>query len=320
MCKDVFINPFTDFGFKRLFGNKDNKRFLISFLNSLLTDEVVTDINYQNVEKLGIISGDRNAIFDLYCTTAKGDHIIVEMQNAYQRYIVDRSIFYSSFAVQEAAQKGNWNFRLPRIYTIAFLNFTMLEYCDSPEFKHVIRLCDTATGQQFSQTLTYIYLEMPKFIKDIDEIEKDGNDSFDQWMYAFKNLSSLDEYPERLRQQILKDFFEAAKIEAFPRTERIAYEMSLKQKLDYDNTLNTAKEMAEEAGRAEGLAEGRTKGRAEGLAEGRAEGLAEGRAEGRAEGAKMAKLEVARGMLRQGIPLDTICSLTGLDKSDITAG
>jgi len=64
-----YIDPFTDFGFKRIFGTEENKHFLISFLNDLLDiEDNIVDIEYRNLEKLGLSIVDRRAIFDVYCT------------------------------------------------------------------------------------------------------------------------------------------------------------------------------------------------------------------------------------------------------------
>ena len=73
-CKKImskYINPYTDFGFKKLFGTELNKDLLISFLNALfeqskdiVTDEI-TDITYLNAEKLGRSASERRAIFDV---------------------------------------------------------------------------------------------------------------------------------------------------------------------------------------------------------------------------------------------------------------
>ena len=87
-----YINPYTDFGFRRLFGTEPNKAILIAFLNALFEEEtdpklekhVITDLNYLPGEYLGILETDRRAVFDVYCETAAGKKIIVEMQNSYQ--------------------------------------------------------------------------------------------------------------------------------------------------------------------------------------------------------------------------------------------
>ena len=91
-----YINPYTDFGFKKLFGTELNKDLLISFLNALLNGEQeITDLTYLNSEHLGDGHSDRRAVFDVYCQLADGKKFIVEMQKAEQAYFKDRSIYYS---------------------------------------------------------------------------------------------------------------------------------------------------------------------------------------------------------------------------------
>ena len=81
--KERYINPYTDFGFKKLFGSELNKDLLISFLNALLNGEQeITDLTYLNGEHLGDGYGDRRAVFDVYCQLADGKKFIVEMQKA----------------------------------------------------------------------------------------------------------------------------------------------------------------------------------------------------------------------------------------------
>ena len=46
-----FINPYTDYDFKFLFGREVEKELLIDFLNDLLSGEhVITDIQFLNNE------------------------------------------------------------------------------------------------------------------------------------------------------------------------------------------------------------------------------------------------------------------------------
>ena len=95
-----FINPFTDFGFKFLFGREVEKELLIDFLNDLLVGEhVITDIQFLNNEQQPEVKTERGLIYDIYCRTNTGEHIIVEMQNREQPYFKDRALFYLSVQV-----------------------------------------------------------------------------------------------------------------------------------------------------------------------------------------------------------------------------
>ena len=104
--KERYINPFTDFGFKKLFGTEFNKELLIDFLNQVLGErEQVKNLTYLNTENLGNIASDRKAIFDLYCENDEGEKFIIEVQNVKQQYFKDRSIFYSTFPIQSQGRK-----------------------------------------------------------------------------------------------------------------------------------------------------------------------------------------------------------------------
>ena len=93
-----FINPFTDWGFKTIFGQEINKDLLISFLNDLLAGEHhIADITFKDKEQLPELKDMRGIVYDIYCTTDKGDHLIVEMQNRYQEHFVDRSPVFVTF-------------------------------------------------------------------------------------------------------------------------------------------------------------------------------------------------------------------------------
>ena len=189
---DRYVNFYTDFAFKKLFGTEINK--------DLLTQEY-----------------DRRAVFDVYCTNEKGEYFLVEMQKGEQQFFKDRSIYYSTFAIREQAPRGEWDYGLKGIYTIGIQNFCY----DSkdPSYYHEVKLMDTATKEVFYDKLTFIYLEMPKFTKTESELET----LFDKWLYAIRNLASLMERPRALQEKVFQHLFEAAEIAKFDRKERYEY-------------------------------------------------------------------------------------------------
>ena len=318
--EERYISLLTDFGFKRIFGSDINKDLLIDFLNSLFNGEqVVKDVTYLNSEHVGDVYAERKAIFDVYCENEHGEKFIVEMQNAYQTYFKDRSLYYATFPIREQAPKGdNWNFKLQHVYVVALLNYDMNEEAFSHEsINHDVGLLDKQTHKVFNNKLTFKYVEIARFNKDINELET----NFDKWLYVLRNLSRLDNQPTYLRNEVFNRLFSQAEIARFDKKELKAYEDSLKAYRDIKNSLDTAKE----EGRAEGLAEGRAEGHAEGLAEGlaegrakgHAEGHAEGRAEGLAEGASEKALTIARELLAMNMSIDNIKKVTGLTDDEI---
>ncbi len=292
---EKYINPFTDFGFKRLFGTDFNKELLIDFLNQVLEGrELIQDLTYLNPENLGKTEADRKAVFDLYCENERGEKFIIELQNVRQEFFKDRSIFYGTFPLQQQAPKGkNWDYSLKAVYTIGILNFSFPDQPGLERYRREVQLVDTQTHQVFYDRLTFIYLEMPRFRKEEPELET----PFDKWMFVLKNLPRLQERPRRLQERVFERLFREAEIAKLNREDMNAYEQSLKIYRDNKNALDYMKK----EGREEGRQEGRAKGRAEGKAEGKIEAL----------------LAVAKGMKEQGIDLNAILKITGLTKEQI---
>lgn len=286
-----YVNPYTDFGFKWLFGTEMNKDLLIEFLNALLhLESPIKEITYRNGEQLGDSTIDRRAVFDVYCENERGDYFIVEMQREIQEFFVDRSIFYASFPIREQAIRGaKWDFKLSAVYTVAILDFAFDK--KSEEYRHEVKLVDTVTGDVFFDKLTFVYLEMPKFKKNIREC----NTLLDKWMFVLKNMTHLLERPVELQHRIFEKLFSTAEVANFSEEQRFQYEESLKDYRDWNNVFETGKKISREEGRAEG--------RAEGLAEGREEGV-------KATAANLKKL---------GIPKEQITEATGLPSEVIDA-
>lgn len=288
--EERYISLLTDFGFKRIFGTAPNKALLINFLNSLFDGaQVVRDVKYLNTEHFGETASARKAIFDVYCEGEDGEKFIVEMQNAYQEFFKDRSLFYSTFPIREQATKGTeWDFNLSRVYTIALLNFSMREDAfDENKLTHTVKLCDIETHRVFYRKLDFIYVEIAKFQKTEDELET----LYDKWLYVLKNLYRLEKRPKALRDKVFDRLFQEAEIATFTPEELREYEDSRKAYRDIKNSIDTA--------------------RREGHAEGLAKGLAEGRAEERAK-AESEKKDIARQLLAAGMSAEQVVSITKL--------
>ena len=236
--KERYINPYTDFGFKKLFGTEMNKDLLISFLNALFRDEkVIKDVKYLNSEQLGVAFRDRRAIFDVYCESENGEKFIVEMQKVEQNYFKDRSIYYATFPIRDQSLRGDWDFQLKGVYTVGILNFVFPdnEY-DEECYHHEVKLMDTKDKHVFFDKLTFVYLEMPKFNKTEDQLEN----MFDKWLFVLRNLSRLLERPAALQERVFEKLFRQAEIAKFTPEERQDYEDSVKVYRDLKNSIETA--------------------------------------------------------------------------------
>ena len=291
--EEKYISLLTDFGFKRIFGTALNKDLLINFLNSLFDGEqVIKDVTYLNSEHVGDIYTERKAIFDVYCENERGEKFIVEMQNAFQQFFKDRSLFYATFPIREQAQKGTeWDFHLEHVYVVALLNFDMREESFAPsDISHDVGLLDKKTHRVFNDKLTFKYVEIAKFNKSEDELET----LYDKWLYILRNLSRLDGRPAALREKVFTRLFEQAEIAKFNRVELHEYEDSVKAYRDLKNSLDTAH------------------------LKGRREGREEGRKEGRKEGRDEMATEIAKKLKESGMPAADISKMTGLSAEEIS--
>lgn len=297
--QELYIDPRTDFGFKYLFGTPMNKDLLIGFLNALFHGtHTITDLTYLNSEQLGIRKEDRRAIFDVYCETENGEKFIVEMQNVFQQFFKDRSVYYSTFPIREQAKRGEWDFHLEAVYTVGILNFVFDEDKDSEEYyHHEVKLMDVNTKKVFYDKLTFIYLELPKFTKTENELET----LFEKWVFVLKNLSRLLQRPVALQERVFNRLFEAASIACFTPTQLREYEDSVKAYRDIVNAVNTAE----------------IKGMEKGWEKGLEEGLEKGREEGREEGRNEERINIARTMKAVGVDVPTIQKTTGLTPEEI---
>ena len=279
-----YINPLTDFGFKKLFGTDVNKVLLIDFLNEILPNKKIKDLTYASTEQLGRTELDRKAIFDLYCIGENGERFIVEMQKAKQNYFKDRSIFYASFPVQEQAKKNEWDYKLEPVYSVGILDFIFDDHKTDKNLLHIVELKNQRC-EVFYDKLKFIYLELPKFKKKEEELKT----RFDKWLYVFTHLSELQNRPKKLQERIFNRLFEAAEIAKFSKKEREAYEESLKNYRDIKNIVDTSRE------------------------EGLQEGLQEGREEGLQKGRKEREIEIVKNCVLAKMNNSTISSITGLD-------
>lgn len=281
---EKYINPFTDYGFKKIFGEEPNKDLLLDFLNELLKEEQgeITSLNYIKNEQLGTTALDRKAIFDLYCENERGEKFIVELQKSKQDFFKDRTVYYSSFPIQEQAKRGGWDYQLQAVYAIALLDFVFEADQDDPEkYRYDVKLTDIETCKVFYDKLTFIYLEMPKFNKTVDEL----NSRFDKWLYVLRNLTRIDEIPTPLQESVFEKLFAVAEIAKFNPEQVRSYEDSLKYYRDLQNSIDTARR--------------------------------EGREEGHEEGRTTTQLEIAQALLAKGMDEELILQTTGLTAAQL---
>ena len=246
--KPRFINPYTDFGFKKLFGEEGSKHLLKDFLNQVLPPiHTIKDLSFKQTENLPEISSERSAVFDIYCESELGSKFIVEMQKAKINFFKDRMVLYSSFPIKEQAEKGEWDYKLQPVYCIAILDFVFENGAQKNDFFTNVQLKDQYCNV-FYDKLTFLMIEMPLFQKTESELKT----QFDKWLYFLKNLENFNDIPSILNEEVFLDGFRKAEMANFNALERDTYDLSLKRYRDLKGVIDTSFQEGEQIGLEKG--------------------------------------------------------------------
>jgi predicted transposase/invertase (TIGR01784 family) len=160
------------------------------------------------------------------------------------------SVYYATFPIQEQALKGEWNYELTAVYTIAVLDFLFDDFRAEDNLLHLVELKDEL-GRVFYNKLKFIYIELPKFKKTVEQLEN----HLDKWLYLLQNLARLDEPLPNLQEEVFVALFEAAEIANFSPDDRRIYQGSLKVFRDWYAIEMTARQEAMEQGFTRGREE-----------------------------------------------------------------
>ena len=260
---EVFINPFTDFGFKRIFGQEDTKCLLISFLNALFEGEcVIKDLEYRDKEQIAQSRRDRCVIYDIYCTLADGRQLIVEMQNKKQMHFDERALYYASRSIDAQGRKGDrWVYGFCPVIGVYFMNFCEenLGYAYRSDFG-ITNLMEVFSSERlrlmpfharrvpFANKLRMVFLQLPRF----DKTEEECHTSIEKWMYLMKNMNTLTQLPWTDEDEVYAELAKVSNVAALSPEERIIYDENLRIYRDNLATNQASYEEGHEAGVKEG--------------------------------------------------------------------
>ncbi|MDO4163917.1 MAG: PD-(D/E)XK nuclease family transposase [Bacteroides sp.] len=295
-----FVNPFTDVGFKIIFGQNASKPLLITLLNELLRGEHhIEDLTFIDKEDRSDSVEDKGIIYDLYCRTSTGEYIIVEMQNRWHSCFLDRTLFYmcraigrmagtpppadikptdevsSRYEVCESAAEYGLRYKLRTIYGIFLMNFEEDDL--DRKFRTDTVIADRETGRMINPHFRQIYLQFPYFTKELSECET----LYDKLIYTLKNMNNWNRMPDALKEQVFNHLNSLAAVANLSEADRIAYDKAL-------DRFSVSRIVEEDT-------------------------LERGRKEGRLE----EKYQNAVSLKKAGVPISTIAKALGLSADEI---
>ena len=236
--------------FKRTFGTEPNKGLLIMLLKELIPEHDIKDLTYVQQEHINPFPGKKDALIDVECVDTDGTRFIVEMQVARQRFFYERSLFYSTFGIQQQVEKSSsMDYGFPPVYFVGFMDFSLHEGSDRVLYRYSLR--ENETGEEMTGSLQFVFLELTNCRKALTPEAT----LLDNFCYALHNMEHLTDRPEELKEEIFKRLFKTAEIATFTPEERIKYENDMTTERDIQNYISYAREKGLEEGRAEGRME-----------------------------------------------------------------
>ena len=272
--------------FKLVFGQESSKDVMIEFLNQVIDDRTIVDLEFMDKEMKSMDREKKDSVYDMFCKTDDGSRIVVEVQRRKQASYVERTIYYSTFQVRNQVDAGRADYAFCPVYVINILDFNIDENKGNPEVKTVYRLYEEKTHTLLTDKLTFIFLELNKFKKGLEELD---GDILEGMYFCLKNMAMLDGCPEVLTHEVFKKMFDISELLNMDEDTRSKVLIKMTTERDLRNQMAYAKK----------------------------EAIEEGRAEGRAEGLKEKSIEIARKLLAAGYPEDEVLELTGVGVDEL---
>ena len=272
--------------FKLVFGLESNKDVMIEFLNQVIDDRIIVDLEFMDKEMKSMDKEKKDSVYDMFCKTDDGTRIVVEVQRRKQSTYVERTIYYSTFQVRNQVDAGRNDYTFCPVYVINILDFNIDVNKDCRDVRTVYRLYEENNHTLLTDKLTFIFLELNKFKKGLDDLD---GDVLEGMYFCLKNMAKLQECPEVLTHSVFRRMFDISELIKMDEVIRSKVLLKMTTERDLRNQMAYARQEAIE------------------------EGLAEGRARGRAEGRAETVLENARKFKELGVCVELISQATGLD-------
>lgn len=293
----ILLSPRNDIAFKKLFGTKEHRSLLMSFLNSVLEltgNQIIVSVKIRNNDLIVEVVGQKECFLDIWVEDASGKQYIIEMQVAKEDAYLKRILYYTSRTYTQELSKNEEYSKLKPVVSLSILNHVL--FTDHKDVKSTHMVLDNKTHINYISDFLFVFIELPKFktkVCDLKTIE-------DLWCYFLKNaekMSFADQQNVIHRFPDSKEAFETLDQHRWTGVELSAYKRKEREQSVVINNMRAMKKA--------------------GLVEGEAKGEAKGRAKGRAEGKREMQIESAIVSLEAGMSVEIISKITKLSIDEI---
>ena len=243
-----YADLLVDEVFKLVFGRESTKDVMIEFLNQVIPDRRIVDLQFMDKEMHPLERDTKGSVYDMFCKTDDGSRLIVEVQRRKQPFYPERTLYYSTFQIQSQVDAGSEYYDFLPVYVISILNFKMAHNLESNDVLTIYRLYEQTSHQLLTDRLTFIFIELPKFKKTLDDL--DGN-ILEGMYFCFKNMATLDERPDVLDHRIFTRIFAVAELYNMDKATRQKVLHKMTTERDLRNQIRWAREEAIREGHAD---------------------------------------------------------------------
>jgi len=191
----TFINPKTDYAFKKIFASKDSKGILISFLNATIYEgnPTIADLEIIDPNLPPKIAGLKDSSLDVKAQLADGTLVIIEMQVLNVESFGKRVLYNAAKTYASQLQKGQGYRMLKPVIALTITDFEMFENSDRLISRFVYK--ETTTNIEYTDNnIELVFVELPKFTKKLSQVES----LTDKWIYFMKYANTLTQVPQTM--------------------------------------------------------------------------------------------------------------------------
>ena len=318
------LPPYDDRIFKLLLIHEDSEPVLKSIVAAILGRKVKKVLVRNNEIPVDDIT-EKQVRLDVNCITEDGEQIDIEMQasriaetgDGRHENLMHKSLFYLCELHSSQSLKGKSYADMARTWQVTFCAYTIFSKDD--RYLHVARMRDE-DGNVFTDDITMVFVELPKAVSLIGK-PLDKFLPMEVWTVFFgcanrpEHRKFMEEMFKRNREvgmagKLLKSISKDERERAIFRSRRMF-------QTDLESNLITAEQRGEKRGVAIGRKRGIEIGEKRGVAIGEKRGVAIGEKRGVAIGEKQAKVEVAKALKADGVPVELIAKVTKLTPGEI---